>query len=194
MILIFLASGGVLLNALPVAVCDDCSDLDYGWPWAGYRVAEWQHGVVVSTFHIAGIVKDVVFCGAVLGVAAFVSEKYLRSLIESLRALKDRRWFRIHLSTAIATMLTAAVLLRANISPTVVRGPTFEDRNYGWPQECYWFGKATPEISVTGPDEDSLWRTSALVIDAVVAFGILGAVTLTCEVIARRSNAKDQTT
>lgn len=106
--------------------------------------------------------------------------------------MNERRWFPIHLSTAIVVVLTAAVLVWANVRPTVVRGPTFEYRDYGWPQECFWVGKDMKNyISTTGPVEDSLWRWDALGIDVVVALGILGAVILICEVIARRVKAKD---
>ena len=99
-----------------------------------------------------------------------------------------RKWFQIHLSTALVLMFAAGGLLWANLQAedyddvaTLSSGYTYR----GWPLSSYriqWWGDPAQTI----PEVPAEWSRGNLAIDLAAALGILAAVTLAFESQARR--------
>ncbi len=105
-----------------------------------------------------------------------------------------RRFWQIHLSTALILMLTASALLWANLIPHTYDGKPDPDyisgKIYGWPVDAAW--RITLYLDWGRPDPDPfrlhLQRDTfeGVAIDAAVAILILAALTVTCEWRIRR--------
>jgi hypothetical protein len=105
-----------------------------------------------------------------------------------------RKWFQIHLSTAIIMMLASSVLLWVNLLPREQfldfipippkQGMTFsitsERISYGWPQRC--FDYYTPEYQ--------FWSSRNLCIDCGTAIGVVLVVAFCCENVIRRREVR----
>lgn len=104
-----------------------------------------------------------------------------------------RKWFRLHLSTAIVLMLVAAVLLWANFSYrtdfSIDSAGNFVVFSHGWP--CYVKRVSSPFTSMATNlkiDEQILW--SSVVVNTVDAVAILFACGCACEWRIRRRESK----
>ena len=115
-----------------------------------------------------------------------------------------RRLWQIHLSTAIVLMFVAGVLIFLNISPHQAEENwgKMEDFvsggqhiTYGFPRECFddeanqmntYFTRYTNVHGFVL----SIWKTNNLIIDVLFAITIFVAVTIACEWLIRRREAR----
>jgi hypothetical protein len=143
----------------------------YGWPDHFY--SSYDTGGFV--FILNRLLINVVFAASVLFNVAFISEYLIRSRID---LETHRRWFRIHLSTAIVAMLVASLFLWLNSSATtseVSAGTRF----YGWPLLFAWY-----------PGVENAWVfvLERLVIDVAYALTVvLNSIVISESLIRRRS-------
>ena len=102
---------------------------------------------------------------------------------------KKRRWFQIHLSTAVVLMITAGVLMWANLREQ--RGGT-KCRPHEW---GFYYGWPISLFESLGSDitceSDHTERQVQMVVNILVSFAILAAVGFTCEWWARRRKPKE---
>jgi hypothetical protein len=101
-----------------------------------------------------------------------------------------RRWFQIHLSTAVALMVLASVLLWANIKPheTAFGVPTTDSTGqlYGYADYfTYWRGWPKPAHF-----ESHGFQTTGLIVDSVIALFAMLIITVVLEVRIRRREAR----
>lgn len=122
-----------------------------------------------------------------------------------------RRWFQIHLSTAIILTLAAGVVLWANTAANLSRYDVSDiwdtahrtgvriffvsdqDTDYGWPKVAYEIIDYNyhPLGGLSSPDPTpapilTRWNTDGVLIDALGAGFVLLVVTLGCEAFVRR--------
>lgn len=118
--------------------------------------------------------------------------------------MTKRRWFQIHLSTAVLLVLTAGVLLGLNLESRngsmVTLGmsdPPFNEHpqpgmllhygtssyRAGWPKPCY-------EFYIVDEKSYGWWNYSGLAINAATASSIMAAAGLLSEYIIRRRAAQ----
>jgi len=110
------------------------------------------------------------------------------SLKQDCRPMKERSWFRIHLSTAIVVMLSASGLLWANLREHIEEGivgwetvdgalASMSSTNQGWPM---YFRQSHSDSRAFAN-----WFPHALIVDIVVAGLLLIVIALSCEAINR---------
>ena len=103
-----------------------------------------------------------------------------------------RRWFQIHLSTAIAVMFVASALIGLNAVPrrwAYIHGSGREPTiylDYGWPDFFYRMRESGSFVYLNGEGVDS----QRLVATAVVALVIVSATGFGCEYLIRRREDK----
>jgi len=100
---------------------------------------------------------------------------------------KKRRWFRIHLSTAIVLMFVAGAVLWANTIPQdggyyqlFYPPEMFVKRAFGFPLK----------FLIVSDVHSGMWNYGALTANIVAALTILSAVTFVCEWRIRREARK----
>lgn len=120
---------------------------------------------------------------------------------------KRRRWFQIHLSTAVVLMVAAGLMLLANCRPhefidkweesmTDNPGEGLHYNLYGWPVVGAFHGGLIPrnamDIELYG-NLVGYWeiRTGALLINLCVGLSILAAVTVISEFLIRRREIRE---
>ena len=114
---------------------------------------------------------------------------------------KKRRWFQIHLSTAVVLMFVAGGLMWANVAEKIEcktghswmpdEGITsqmnpiqYDEHKWGWPSIIC--------LRRSGAFVSALrhYGTRPVIIDVLVAFAILAAVAFVCEWLIRRREAR----
>jgi len=126
--------------------------------------------------------------------------------------VKKRRWFQVHLSTAVLLMLTSGFLFWANLSTTAVNKYA-ESIDYdghhetsGWPFEAQYIITIPKDIGVAaqyyGVKDPSLtlkkdltlkkWRRGGFILNFLVALAILATTAFACEFLIRRRARKQQ--
>jgi hypothetical protein len=100
-----------------------------------------------------------------------------------------RRWFQIHLSTAVLLMFVAAGLLSASLRPVFKEKRFLRTCRYGWPLEAHQTPNPNrliraPQLVTLDSEEATIsvgqildieppWNYRALTIDVLVAIGVL---------------------
>lgn len=100
---------------------------------------------------------------------------------------RARRWFQIHLSTAIALMLSASVLLWANLherSKFTEAGARHATKYFGWPYDAVWQREIYIPWSSRSVEPDPyrlqlFWNGAAA--DVGITVAVLAAVVVGCE-------------
>jgi len=112
---------------------------------------------------------------------------------------KKRRWFQVHLSTAIALMLVSAVLVWANMRVQDVPYENHADlfrANYGWPLTAvYREAEKWPIGSLLYPIGESYYVIDwekGVPLNCSSALAILAATAFACEWLIRRRERKYQ--
>jgi len=93
----------------------------------------------------------------------------------SVDATGWRRFFQFHLSTAIIVMVVAAILLWFNLRKYEFRGNPV----YGWPFPAAFFTRNGMLV----------YESDTLLLDILIAIGILVGIGLVSELVARRRAA-----
>ena len=118
-----------------------------------------------------------------------------------------RRWFQIHLSTAIVLMFVAGALMWANFREmppeterqhyaseeaydSAVFDRVFSNLYWGWP--CVVYEQYVPYGMVRWKDDPLpyKWNWKGVAINALTALAILGGVAVICESIIRRQDRR----
>lgn len=95
-----------------------------------------------------------------------------------------RRFWQIHLSTAVVTMLVAGIILWLNLTPKLIsRGPNGEALSFGWPLQAirYDFSEKVGDYSEWMMDADK-----AMCIDGLVGLSCLVVAIVALEHLIRR--------
>ena len=114
---------------------------------------------------------------------------------KTLKETKPRKWYELHFRTVVALTLAATILIWANVLPN--GGCNFNIRtcryiSRGWPVEAvslqWWLDPGEPFHM---PDNAELFLSpSGIVVDLLVAVGVLALVALLCEWRARSPRAR----
>ncbi len=95
----------------------------------------------------------------------------------------QRRWFQIHLSTALVLMFVAGVFLWGNSVPRHYPAGSGEDAfdAYGWPWEAFYFFTNGYE---------TWWNIRSLLCNTAMALAAFVVSALLCELPIRRNERK----
>jgi hypothetical protein len=94
-----------------------------------------------------------------------------------------RKWFQIHLSTAIEQRFVAGGLLWINFQCTTTVGKALVTRDHGWPLTAR-------TVTSTYSNQYPSWNTQGAVTDIFIALIILLIILLCCEYFIRRREAR----
>ena len=94
-----------------------------------------------------------------------------------------RKWFRIHLSTAIALMIVAGVLVGANLA--VIQGSNSDSSGNTWP--IYWWGFPIPGYEEYYPDFSE--RLTVSIMNLPFNIALMAGIVFFCERRIRRREA-----
>jgi hypothetical protein len=96
----------------------------------------------------------------------------------------SRKWFQIHLSTAIVLMITIGALLGANLA--VIHGTNSDGAGQEWP--IYWWGFPFPAYEEYYPDVSERWTVAFLNMPFNIA--LVTGIVFFCERRIRRREIK----
>ena len=136
-----------------------------GWPLSQFKPH--LHNAIYILYFIGLLITAGIFCEFIIHIH-----------------FRNRTWFQLHLSTALALMLVMGVLVGLNSVPKFTRGTHYSEfESYGWPYGVVIFMKGDPKIKLIREE----WAANA-----AVALAILAATTIACEWWARRSVRKER--
>jgi hypothetical protein len=170
----------------------------WGWPYYVYvrvrRFLVMQSPDFETSVRLDALILNLIIWAGILILAALFLEVVLKA------QASRRRWFEIHLVTAIVMQFAVGGLLWANlcgrfpdmpensflIHPTLYGWPvTGAERNYPKPVFDVGEGSVSDELS-----EGFSYSVTGIVSDAVVALVIVAFVSLFCEALIRRREAR----
>lgn len=97
-----------------------------------------------------------------------------------------RRWFQIHLSTAIVLTFICGGIIGANFIPITWDHPQYVARHYGWPWHAYSNGFEKPNSPITSRTWSPKWHWHGAMLNASCAVLALIACAWICERDIRR--------